>query len=100
VARIAFHGGMRANEGKAILVALNLLHGDHPPFNGVTGFAIGSQLTFMNVGVAVGTLGAYVGEDGLGVASGAAYALVHAAQWIAGAIVVKFRNRSNRLPTQ
>ena len=100
MARIAFHGGMRANEGKAILVALNLLHGDHPPFNGVTGFAIGSQLTFMNVGVAVGTLGAYVGEDGLGVASGAAYALVHAAQWIAGAIVVKFRNRSNRLPTQ
>jgi hypothetical protein len=100
VARIAFHGGMRANEGKAILVALNLLHGDHPPFNGVTGFAIGSQLTFMNVGVAIGTLGAYVGEDGLGVASGAAYALVHAAQWIAGAIVVKFRNRSNRLPTQ
>ncbi len=54
----------------------------------------------MKVGVAVGTLGAYVGEDGLGVASGAANALVHAAQWIAGAIVVKFRNRSNRLPTQ
>jgi hypothetical protein len=51
---------MRANEGKAILVALNLLHGDHPPFNGVTGFAIGSQLTFMNVGVAIGTLGANV----------------------------------------
>jgi len=100
VACIAFHGGMRANEGKAILVALNLLHGDHPPFNGVTGFAIGSQLTFMNVGVAIGTLGAYVGEDGLGVASGAAYALVHAAQGIAGAIMVKFRNRSNRFPAQ
>ena len=51
---------MRANEGKAILVALNLLHGDHPPFNGVTGFAIGSQLPLMNVGVAVGALGANV----------------------------------------
>jgi len=100
VACIAFHGGMRANEGKAILVALNLLYRNHPPFNGVTGLAIGSQLTFMNVGVAIGTLGAYVGEDGLGVASGATYALVHAAQGIAGAIVVKFRNRSNRLPTQ
>ena len=54
----------------------------------------------MKVGVAVGTLGAYVGEDGLGVASGAAYALVHAAQGIAGAIMVKFRNRSNRFPAQ
>jgi hypothetical protein len=91
---------MRANEGKAILVALDLLYRNHPSFNGVTRLAIGAQLTFMNVGMAIGTLGAYVGEDGLGVASGAAYALVHAAQWIAGAIVVKFRNRAKRFPTQ
>jgi hypothetical protein len=91
---------MRANEGKAILVALDLLYRNHPSFNGVTRLAIGAQLTFMNVGMAIGTLGAYVGEDGLGVASGAAYALVHAAQGIAGAIVVKFRNRAKRFPTQ
>ena len=91
---------MRANEGKAILMALDLLYRNHPSFNAVTRLAIGAQLTFMNVGVAIGTLGAYVGEDGLGVASSAAYALVHAAQGIAGAIVVKFRNRSNRFPTQ
>lgn len=91
---------MRANEGKAILVALNLLHGDHPPFNGVTGLAIGSQLPLMNVGVAVGALGANVRKHGLGMAARAAYALVHAAQGIAGAIMVKFRNRSNRFPAQ
>lgn len=91
---------MRTNEGKAILVALDLLYRDHPSLNGVTRLTICSKLTFMNVGMAIGTLAAYVGEDGLGVARAAAYALVHAAQGIAGAIMVEFRNRANRFPTQ
>jgi len=54
----------------------------------------------MKVGVAVGTLGAYVGEDGLGVASGAAYALVHAAKGIARPTMIELRNRSNGFPAQ
>src|SRR5690242_21108247 len=41
----------------------------HPPFNGVTGFTIGSQLPLMNVGVAVGALGANVRKHGLGMAA-------------------------------
>ena len=54
----------------------------------------------MNVGVAVGALGANVRKHGLGMAARAAYALVHAAEGIARPIMIELRNSSNRFPAQ
>lgn len=54
----------------------------------------------MDVGVAVGTLRAYVAKYRLGVALDAIYFCVHAPQRIAGRIVVEFRDGADRFPTR
>lgn len=62
-------------------------------------FAIGAELAFVNVGMAVGAFLADVGEDWLQVALGARHALVHATQRVARLRVVKLRDVADRFPS-
>ena len=54
----------------------------------------------MNVRMTVRALATHVGENRLGVALDAGHALVHAPKRIAGAIMVKFRDGTDRFPAQ
>ena len=65
-----------ANQGEAVVVLLYGLKDDAPSLNRVTGLAVSSHLPPMNIGVAVGTACACVGEHHLGVALGATHAFV------------------------
>jgi hypothetical protein len=58
-----------------------------------------THCSFVNVGVAIGASGSYVGKDRLGVTLGASHIVVHPAQRIFGLVVVKFRDRADGLPS-
>jgi hypothetical protein len=53
----------------------------------------------MNVGMAIGAIRPHIREDWLGVTLGTGNTLVLAAQRIFRGVVIKFRNRSNGLPS-
>ena len=95
---LARHGGVGAEEGKAILVNLSLLRDDSPARHGVTLRAIGAHFTLMNVGVTVLAILSCVGEHWLRVASRAFHLFVHSAQWVVGRVVVELENAPNRTP--
>ena len=98
VTGLAVHGGMRAGEGEAVIVLLDLLNRNLPPPDRVAGLAIGSQLPLVNISMAVLAALSNVAEHRLDVALSAGDGLVHAAQRIARPVVVEFWNGSNRLP--
>ena|SRR5215469_9721909 len=77
---------------------IDLLHGNLPASDVVAVIARRAELSFMDVGVAVGAPVAYVGEDWLRVAISAAHRLVHPAKGKACAIVVEFRETADRSP--
>ena len=56
----------------------------------VAAFAVGAELTAMYVCVAIGAVRTHVLEYRAGVAPGAIDFLVHAAQWVAGLVVIEF----------
>lgn len=60
--------------------------------------AICPELALMNIGVTVGALDAYVAEHRLGVALRAGNVLVHAAEGIAGLVVIKLGKVADWLP--
>ena len=62
-------------------------------------FTIRPELPLVNISMAIGAFGADILENHAGMALGAAHLLVHAAQWIAGAVVVELGVGSNRFPT-
>ena len=98
VALIAIQRGVRTNQRETIYVLIDLLHRNVPPPDGVTLLAVRPHLTLVDVSLAVGALLADIAEDGLGVALGAAHALMHTAQRIFGCVVIEFRNSADRLP--
>lgn len=100
VASRALDTGMRSKERKPIFVRADRLHLDVPAEHGVTLLAIGAELPPMNISVAIRTLRAYIAEYRFGVAIDASHLGVHAAQRIAGLVVIKFRNRPDRLPAR
>lgn len=63
MARVAIHHCVRADERKAILVFVDVVHRHGPAVDVVTQVALGAILASMNVGVAVLALLACVGED-------------------------------------
>jgi len=99
VAGIAIHRGMRSSQGEAVVVLLDLLDRDLPAADRVTLLAIRSELSFVDVGVAVLATLSDVGEDRLDVALHTSDGLVHAAQRISRCVVIKLRDRANRLPS-
>lgn len=100
VTRFTFNGQVRSDEREAVLVLLNLLNGNLPSGHGVTLFTIWAEFAAMNIGVAVGAILANVGEHRLNVALRASNFVVHAAQRIAGLVVIEFRDGPNRFPTR
>lgn len=99
VAVLALNGGVRAQEGEAVLVILYLLYGDVPALHGVALGAVCAHLALVNIGVTILAVFPYVGEDRLDVALDALHFFVHPAQGIFGFVVVKFRNGADGLPT-
>jgi hypothetical protein len=53
VAGIAIDHGVRARKRKPVIVLLHLPHRDGPTLHRVALFAIGAQLAFMNIRVAI-----------------------------------------------
>jgi len=98
VAGIALHGGVRAQEWKAVLVILDLLDGNLPAQHGMALRAIRAEFPPVNVRVAIGAIFADISEDGLDVTFVAFHFFVHAAKGIFGAVVVEFRNSANGPP--
>ena len=94
---IAVHSRVRSGQGEAVIVLLDLLNRNLPSPNRVAGLAIGSQLPFVNIGMAVLATLSDVAKHGFYVALSAGDGLVHAAQRVARPVVVEFWNGSNRL---
>jgi hypothetical protein len=65
VAILALHGGVGAEQGKTILVIVDLSCGDLPAQNGVTLRAVGSHFPLVNVGVTILASFSDVGENRL-----------------------------------
>ena len=78
---------------------VDLLDGHTPTSYRMTLLAGCSHLPLMDVGVAIRTLLANVGEHRFGVALGASDGLVHSPQRKSGLVVIKFRNIADGLPT-
>ena len=98
MAGIAVHSGVRSGQRKTVIVLLDLLNRNLPAPDRVAGLAIGSQLTLVNISMAVLAALSYVTKHRFYVALSAGDGLVHAAQRIACPVVVEFWNGSNRLP--
>ena len=89
---------MCADQREAVLVVANLLQRNLPALHCVTAFAVGAKLPAMNVRVAVRAMRADILEDQADVALVQATFCVHAAQRIAGVIVIELRIGADRFP--
>jgi len=99
VAIFALHGGVSTQQREAILVIFHGLDGDVPALNRMALCAVRAHFPLVDVVVTILTILANVGEHGLDMALGAAHLLVHGSKRVLGFIVVKFRNRADRLPS-
>ena len=90
---------MRAHERETVLVVLDLLYGNLPPFDGVALLARGTELPLVNISMAIGALAGHIAEHQLGVARHARHFFVHASQRIFRLIVIKLGNAADRFPS-
>lgn len=97
---IAIQRRMCSHQRESVLVLLNLLYRDLPSLHRVALFAIGSQLTAVDIGVAIRAPGAYVTEYWFGVALLAGDACMHAAQRKFRAVVIELGHGTDRFPTR
>jgi hypothetical protein len=100
VARIAVGRRMSAGEWETILVVLYGLHGYFPATHGMTLVAFPSELTSVNVRVAIGALPPHRVEDELDVALAAIHRLVETSKRIGGLLVAEVRPRTDGSPTR
>lgn len=98
VAGIAVHRRMGAGQLEAVVVLLDLLNRDLPSTDRMTLLAVGSQLPFVDVGMAILAALSYIRENRLHVTLRAGDGLVHATQWISRLVVIEFRNGADRHP--
>lgn len=99
VARLARYYRVAAYQREPVLVALDGLQVHLPAHHRVTLIAVGSKLTAVHIGVAIGASRTDIAEDQLDVAAPALHVLVHAAQRVACHVVIELGNAANRLPT-
>ena len=90
---------MRPDEGEAILVLINVVNGDLPSRVAMAHIALRAVLAPVDIGVAILALLAYVGEYQVGMTVRAGDFAMHAAQREPCLLVIKLRNRPDRLPT-
>jgi len=100
VASLAFHCGMRANQWKKILVIAHLLARREPALHHVALRAVRAEFAQVDIGVAIGTVFADIGENGFGMALRAGHALVHAPQCVTRVVVIEIRSGSDRAPAR
>jgi len=100
VAILAQHRRVRAQQGKAVLVIIDLLYGDLPALHGVTLRAVRPHFSLVNIGVTILAILADICKHGLGVALYALHFLVHATQRIFRFVVVEFRDCANGSPAR
>lgn len=98
VTSIAVDSGVSAGQRETVVVVLDVLVRDLPSAHRVTLFAIGAQLTAVNVGVAILASMTNVGENHFDVTLGARDRGVQATQRILGLIVIELGNRADRPP--
>src|ERR1700731_2178958 len=95
---LAFHHRVRSQQRKPVEVLLDRLHRYLPAQHRVALRAVGSELGPVYVGVTIRALLSYIRKYRLQMASRARYFLVHPSERIPRAVVVEFRNGSNRRP--
>lgn len=95
---IALNRCVSAKERKAILVILYLLDRSIPSADGMALRAVRTELSAMDISVAVGASLADVGENRFDVALGAAHFLVHAAERVGGLVVIELHVGADRPP--
>ena len=98
MALIAIQDGMRAEQRKSVEVLLDRLDRNLPAENGMALGAVLAELCAVNVSVAIRAVLSNVGENRLGVTTGAGYFFMHAAKRIARGVVIEFRNGANGGP--
>ena len=89
---------MRAKQWKEIHMVADLLLGSEPALHDVALEAIRTELTQMNIGMAIGAILAGIGEDRLRVTLRAINSLVPASKRKLRLIVVEPRDIANRAP--
>ena len=99
VAVCAIQPGVATDQRKAVIVLLHSLQDEVPSLHRVTVLAVCPHLAAVNIRVAVGAVRSHIGEHHFGVALRATDALVKAAQWILGLVVIKLGNGADRLPS-
>ena len=95
---VAGGGGVRAREREPVHVLIDLGNRDLPPADGMAVLAGGSHAALVEVGMAIDTLVADIGEHHFGMATGTVNAFVHAAQWEARLAVIKLGHGTDRFP--
>jgi hypothetical protein len=98
VARVTIGGRVRPGQRKAIVVLLHLLDRNRPSLYCVALLAVGAELPFVNIGVAILAALPHIREHRLHVTLAAGHCLMHAAQGISRLIVVELRNGTDGRP--
>jgi hypothetical protein len=98
VTLLALHYCVRAEQRKPVEVLLDRLDRHLPAKHSVALGAVRAELCAVNVSVAIRAVLSNVGENWLGVATGAGYFFMHAAKRIARGVVIEFRNGANGCP--
>lgn len=96
----AVYGRMRADQRETIFVSSYGLQRYIPAHHAVALLAIPAELASVDIGMAVRAARAHVAEYRFGMALDAIDLRVHAAQRIAGCVVVELRDRADRLPAR
>src|SRR5260370_14969691 len=97
---VAGQSGVSADQREPVLVLLDVLDGNLPSLDRMAVLAVGSELSAVDIGVAVSARVANVRKHQFCVAlSARAHGRVHATQPIPGLAVIKIRQRTNWFPT-
>lgn len=98
VARIAVHGGVRADQRKTILMLIDGMDGDLPATDPMTQVALCSIFPPVQVGMAILAVVSYLGEYQIDMTFPASYPHMHAPQGITRLAVIKLRFAADRFP--
>jgi hypothetical protein len=99
MALVANRHCVRADQGKSVIMVANCRNRHVPPADRVAVLAIGSELAAVQVGVTLRALGRRLGEDHVGVTTGAIHGMVQAQQRVARLpVMIEFRLFADRLP--
>jgi hypothetical protein len=98
VASFTLHRRVSAEKRKSVQVILDCAQTDLPSTNGVALRAVGAEFSPVNIRVTIGAIFADIGEHRFHMALRAENFFVHAAQRIAGLIVIELGDRADGTP--